>query len=65
MSFDIAILSVVVGEYLRSVYTDKAVVMGEALTEGERKEGLLRGSSEVTGGKRGQWVRPASCPRVP
>ena len=34
MSFDIAILSdVVAGEYLRSVYTDKAVVMGEALTE--------------------------------
>lgn len=40
MSFDIAILSVVVvGEYLGSRYTDKVVVMGEALTEGEWKEG--------------------------
>ena len=43
MSFDIAILSVVVGEYLRSFYTDKAVVMGEALTEGEWKESRLEG----------------------
>ena len=44
VSFDIAILSVVVvGEYLRSVYTDKTVVMGEALTEGEWKEGRVEG----------------------
>jgi hypothetical protein len=44
VSFDIAILSVVVvGEYLHSVYTDRAVVMSEALTEGEWKEGRLKG----------------------
>lgn len=43
MSFDIAILSVVVvGEYLRSFYTDRAVVMGEALTEDEW-EGVVEG----------------------
>lgn len=53
MSFDIAILSVVVGEYLRSFYTDKAVVMGEALTEGEWKEGRLEGEFRVTGDRRG------------
>lgn len=44
MSFDIAILSVVVvGEYLHSSYTNKTVVMGEALTEGGWREGQVEG----------------------
>ena len=54
MSFDIAVLSVVVGEYLRSVYANKVVVMGEAFAEGEWKEGVLEGSSETTRNRRGE-----------
>jgi hypothetical protein len=55
VSFDIAILSVVVvGEYLRSVYTDKAVVMGEALTEGEWKEGRVEGEFRRDEEQRGE-----------
>ena len=44
VSLAVVILSVVVvEEYLLSVYTVRAVVMGEALTESEQKEGCLRG----------------------